>query len=58
LKHVLVITYHFSPELATGATRPNKLCRFLPEFGWKPTVLSVDTHLLAGHLDQICCRGR
>lgn len=43
MKHVLFITYHFPPELAAGATRPTKFCRFLPEFGWTPTVLSVDT---------------
>ena len=47
MKHLLFITYHFPPELATGATRPTKFCRFLPEFGWVPTVLSVDTRQYA-----------
>jgi glycosyltransferase involved in cell wall biosynthesis len=43
MKQILVITYHFAPELATGAIRANKFCEFLPEFGWRPTVLSVDS---------------
>src|SRR4029453_18090134 len=47
MKHLLFITYHFPPELATGAIRPTKFCRFLPEFGWVPTVLSVDTRQYA-----------
>lgn len=47
MKHLLFITYHSPPELAAGATRPTKFCRFLPEFGWAPTVLSVDTRQYA-----------
>jgi len=47
MKHLLFITYHFPPELATGAIRPTKFCRLLPEFGWVPTVLSVDTRQYA-----------
>ena len=54
MKHVPFVTDHFSHELVTGVTRPTRLCRFLPEFGWEPNVLSVDTRLLAGYLDKTC----
>jgi hypothetical protein len=40
MKKVLIITYHFPPQLAAGAQRPHKLAKYLPEFGWKPIVLT------------------
>ena len=41
MKKVLIITYHFPPDAAVGAIRPAKFAKYLPEFGWKPFVLTV-----------------
>lgn len=40
-KRVLLITYHFPPSTAVGGLRSAGLCKYLPEFGWQPTVLTV-----------------
>ena len=46
LRNVLVIAFHFPPQTgSSGMLRTLKFCRYLPEFGWNPTVLS--THLRA-----------
>jgi glycosyltransferase involved in cell wall biosynthesis len=42
LKHVLFITYYFPPSGGSGVQRPLKFVKYLPEFGWKVTVLTVD----------------
>jgi glycosyltransferase involved in cell wall biosynthesis len=39
---VLIIAYHFPPCTGTsGLLRAQKFSRYLPEFGWQPTVLTV-----------------
>jgi len=56
MKKVLVITYAFPPMSVVGVYRTLKFCKFLPEFGWEPVVLTVkrgkdwayDESLLAG----------
>jgi glycosyltransferase involved in cell wall biosynthesis len=41
-KRILYIAYHFPPQSgSSGLLRSLKFCRYLPEFGWLPTVLSV-----------------
>jgi glycosyltransferase involved in cell wall biosynthesis len=46
LRKVLVIAFHFPPQVgSSGLLRSLKFCRYLPEFGWVPTVLSA--HLRA-----------
>lgn len=40
-KKVLVCAYHFPPDAAVGALRPQKFVKYLPEFGWKPYVLTI-----------------
>ena len=42
MKNILVVSYHFPPSLAAGAVRPSKFVRYFPEFGWEPTVLTID----------------
>ena len=42
MKNVLFITYYFPPSGGPGVQRSLKFVRYLPEFGWKPTVLTVD----------------
>jgi glycosyltransferase involved in cell wall biosynthesis len=41
MKRVLLISYVFPPMAAVGGYRTIKYCKFLPEFGWRPTVLTV-----------------
>ncbi len=38
---ILIIAYHFPPDAAVGALRPQKFVKYLPEFGWKPYVLTI-----------------
>ena len=39
---VLIVAFHFPPQVgSSGVLRALKFCRYLPEFGWMPTVLSV-----------------
>lgn len=40
-KKILIISYHYPPDLAVGAIRPSKFVEYLPGFGFKPTVLTV-----------------
>ena len=42
MKRVLVVSYYFPPSGGPGVQRVLKFVRYLPEFGWKPTVLTVD----------------
>ncbi|GAB5465434.1 MAG: glycosyltransferase [Candidatus Kapaibacteriales bacterium] len=41
MKKVLVIAYYFPPSGGPGVQRVLKHIRFLTEFGWQPTVLTV-----------------
>lgn len=42
MKRVLLISYYFPPSGGPGVQRTLKFVRYLPEFGWQPTVLTVD----------------
>jgi len=39
---ILLAAYHFPPSAAVGGLRIIRFARFLPEFGWRPYVLTVD----------------
>jgi glycosyltransferase involved in cell wall biosynthesis len=42
MKQILYVAYHFPPQSgSSGVLRSLKYCRYLPETGWLPTVLSV-----------------
>jgi glycosyltransferase involved in cell wall biosynthesis len=41
VKPLLVIAYYFPPSGAVGVYRTLKFIKYLPEFGWKPVVLTV-----------------
>jgi glycosyltransferase involved in cell wall biosynthesis len=42
VKRVLIVAYHFPPLAgSSGYLRSLKFCRYLPENGWHPTVLTV-----------------
>ncbi len=40
---VLVVSYFFPPDPAVGGLRTAKFVKYLPEFGWEPTVLTART---------------
>jgi len=40
--HVLIIAYHFPPDSEVGAQRVTRFCRYLPEYGIHPTVITVE----------------
>jgi len=41
MKKVLVIAYYFPPLGMGGVQRVMKFCKYLPQFGWQPVVLTV-----------------
>ncbi len=41
-KKILLITYHFPPSLAVGGLRMAGFVKYLPIYGWKPYVLTLD----------------
>lgn len=50
-KKILIISYHYPPDLAVGAIRPSKFVEYLPELGFEPIVLSVNEKYY-GQLDS------
>ena len=42
MKRVLVVAYYFPPMGLSGVQRITKFVKYLPDFGWKPTVLTVE----------------
>ena len=40
MRRVLMIAYHFPPSLTVGRMRTVKYCKYLPEFGWEPAVVT------------------
>lgn len=51
-KKILIVAYHFPPDAAVGALRPQKFVKYLPEFGWQPYVLTIREKYL-GRSDQV-----
>ncbi len=41
MKKVLIVSYVFPPMAAVGGQRIVNFCKFLPQFGWTPVVLTV-----------------
>lgn len=41
-RRVLVVAYYFPPMGFSGVQRISKFVRYLPDFGWEPTVLTVE----------------
>jgi glycosyltransferase involved in cell wall biosynthesis len=41
MRNVLIICYEFSDINQTGALRVNGLAKFLPNFGWRPVILTA-----------------
>lgn len=41
LNNILLISYHYHPDLEIGSQRAIKFAKYLPQFGWRPHILSV-----------------
>ena len=41
-RRVLLLSYFYPPHAAVGAHRAEALARWLPDFGWTPTILTAD----------------
>jgi len=41
-RRVLIVAYYFPPFGLSGVQRTLKFVKYLPQFGWEPTVLTVD----------------
>ncbi len=41
LRNLLVIAYYFPPLGLSGVQRTQKFVKYLPQFGWKPTIITV-----------------
>src|SRR5215469_18514560 len=39
---ILIVSFSFPPDAEVGGKRVARLCRYLPEFGIQPVVLTVD----------------
>lgn len=42
MNKVLILTYYWPPAAGPGVQRFLKFCKYLPEFGWKPFVVTVN----------------
>jgi hypothetical protein len=40
MKNVLIITYHFNKKETIGSIRMRGIAKYLPEYGWNPTILT------------------
>jgi len=47
--NILIIAYHFPPEMSGGVGRPYSLYKYFPEYGLQPTII---THNAFGHIDN------
>jgi len=41
MRSVLMMTYRFAPQGGAGSLRAVKFVKYLPGFGWRPTVHTV-----------------
>jgi glycosyltransferase involved in cell wall biosynthesis len=41
-RKVLIVAYYFPPMGLSGVQRTVKFAKFLPKYGWKPTVLTIE----------------
>src|SRR5512146_3259322 len=41
-RRLLILAYSFPPDVEVGGQRPARFCRYLPQYGVEPIVLSID----------------
>ena len=42
MKNVLIVSYRYPPQSYVGSLRTGKFAKYLPDFGWRPIVLTVE----------------
>jgi len=53
MKKVLFITYYWPPSVKASLHWPLKMIKFLPEFGWQPSVLTVEEDTFSSKDDSL-----
>ncbi|MEO0074034.1 MAG: glycosyltransferase [candidate division WOR-3 bacterium] len=53
MRRLLVVTYYAPPLGLSGVMRVTKLCKFLPEFGWRPLLLTVKPVAYRGYDENL-----
>lgn len=53
MKKVLVIAYYFPPLGGSGVQRVLKFVKYLPQFGWQPTVLTIGPTAYYAHDESL-----
>lgn len=53
MKRVLVVAYYFPPFGLSGVQRVLKFVKYLPEYGWLPTVLTTEPHAYLAFDDSL-----
>jgi glycosyltransferase involved in cell wall biosynthesis len=53
MKKVLFITYYWPPSVKASLHWPLKMIKYLPEFGWQPSVLTVDEDTFSSRDDSL-----
>ncbi len=53
MKRVLVLAYYFPPFGLSGVQRILKFVKYLPEYGWLPTVLTTEPHAYLAFDDSL-----
>lgn len=54
IKTVLIVSYYFPPYANVSVIRTTKFCKYLPEYGWKPWVFTVDPRYYQGRvIDEV-----
>jgi glycosyltransferase involved in cell wall biosynthesis len=53
MRNALLITYSYPPVDRSGARRPAGLAKYLPQFGWKPLVLTPKTQGITRTSEQV-----
>jgi glycosyltransferase involved in cell wall biosynthesis len=44
MKHLLLISYPFPPTSSAGAVRSRRFAQYLPQFGWRVSVVTIKPH--------------
>ncbi|MBN1755463.1 glycosyltransferase [bacterium] len=53
MNRVLIISYNFPPDGSGAVQRVLKFCKYLPEFGWQPVVLTASGYSMTGKDPQL-----
>ncbi len=52
MKRLFIVAYFFPPTAASGSFRPLGFCRYLDQYGWRPTVITTNSESIYPSLPQ------